>query len=91
MNMFLNVPPWYCLVLNEIKKEETEENHEEKIRETHWHGPHHFFWQGGREVIPFLKDLGNKKYPAVLAKIPFQLPLSVLIGDSPHPTEALWR
>lgn len=91
MSMFLNVPPWYCLVLNEIKKEETEENHEEKIRETHWHGAHHFFWRGGREVIPFLKDLGKKKYPAVLAKIPFQLPLSVLIGDSPHPTEALWR
>ena len=36
-------------------------------------------------------DLGKKKYPAVLAKIPFQLPLSVLIGDSPHPTEALWN
>lgn len=50
-----------------------------------------FFGGGGREVIPFLKDLGKKKYPAVLAKIPFQLPLSVLIGDSPHPTEALWR
>lgn len=71
--------------------EETEKSQEEKIRETHWHRAQHFFCQGGREIIPFLKDFGEKKNPAVLAKIPFQLPLLVLIGDSPHPTEAPWR
>lgn len=40
---------------------------------------------------PFPQRFWGEKAPAVLAKIPFQLPLSVLIGDSPHHTEALWR
>lgn len=74
------------------KRDRVKSRIEKRIREKHWHGAHHFWREEGRgEIIPFLKDFGEKKNPAVLAKIPFQLPLSVLIGDSPHHTEALWR
>lgn len=47
--------------------------------------------RAGGENNPFPQRFWGEKAPAVLAKIPFQLPLSVLIGDSPHHTEALWR
>lgn len=94
MKMFLKDCPCYSVVLNERKRkrDRVKSRIEKRIREKHWQGAHHFWREEGRGGNnPFPQRFWGEKNPAVLAKIPFQLPLSVLIGDSPHHTEALWR
>lgn len=81
-------------MLNERKKEKRQsktKNREKDQRKTlAWRSP----FLGGRRAggnNPFPQRFRGEKNPAVLAEFPFQLPLSVLIGDSPHHTETLWR
>lgn len=50
--------------MKEKKEKRVKPRIKKKMREKLWHGDHNFLREKGRgEIIPFLKDFGEKKHP----------------------------